>query len=106
MSQLTAGFDLGANGTDIQTADPGNANAWDVITRSRAATAKYDSTHIVSGGLAARLNSGAGGSHSGRAWTTALGSLTSHGWGRSYLGLVSLVLALLRDGSRSLAAFH
>ena len=44
-SVLTANFNLGVDGVEIQTTDPGDVSPWDVIRRNDSIT--YDSTHAL-----------------------------------------------------------
>jgi len=85
MAQATADFELGTNGNDILTSDPGSATAWDIRLNADAGnTIKYDNTHVY-GVLAAKFDrSGNTSAACQMEWTTGIGTLTD--WhGRNYL---------------------
>jgi hypothetical protein len=97
MADLTADFELGVNGSNILTTDPGSATAWDLITKvngTGTAIALYDNAQAALGVLSGKFG-GTGGTGRGYAeWSTALGTITDH-YGRLYLYLTANPAATL-----------
>lgn len=73
----TADFELGVNGNNILTSDPGSASKWDATLFST--TLIYDNTHVAHGNLAMKSNSKVVGWNS-----TTLGTMSDH-YGRIYI---------------------
>lgn len=87
MAELTAGFETGVNGNSVLTSDTGDASAWDFVNVSGSTTIKYDTTHVNSGSLAAKLV--CDGTNFGNVtWHPNLGT-TDH-YGRIYLWITAL----------------
>lgn len=82
MTQVTADFELGTNGNNVETTDAGSATAWDTISRAGASTIKYSNAQSY-GTLSAEFFSGAGSSHWVE-WNTSLGTVVNH-FGRVYI---------------------
>lgn len=88
MTQTTADFELGTNGNDILTSDPGSATAWDARNLPGGGSFKYDNTHVY-GAMAAKVITPANGAECNMEWSTALGGPTDH-YGRLYLWMDAL----------------
>ena len=76
---LTADFELGTAGQEVQTTDAGNASAWDFIDRD--ASIKYDTTHAL-GAQSALFHTTAGVGTARLRWTTSFGTQTEY-YGRA-----------------------
>jgi len=72
---LTANFELGTNGAEIQTSDAGDASAWDSINRNASIT--YDTTHAL-GTQSAHFLTDAGSGAAHLLWTTSFGTQTEY----------------------------
>src|SRR3990172_6382388 len=96
MTQVSADFELGADGSPILTTDSGSATAWDVRDVP-SGSINYDNAQVAHGTLAAEFACGAG---TGRLeWTTALGTMTDH-YGRIYLFMAGNPAANFRGPMR------
>jgi len=75
MAVLTADFELGTNGAEIATSDPGNASAWDALNKNASIT--YDTTHALGTQSAHFHTTGAEGT-AHLQWTTSFGTQTEY----------------------------
>ena len=83
MTQVTADFELGVNGNNVEVADAGSATAWNVVQRSGASTIVYSNAQVIQDStLSAKYNNTAG-SACWTEWAAALGNPTDW-YGRIY----------------------
>jgi hypothetical protein len=87
MAQLTANFELGSNGSNILSSDPGSATAWDTTEALGGGILTYDNTHPAHGTLGAKIDA-ASGNRCDMIWSTAMGTVTDH-YGRFYIYLTA-----------------
>src|SRR6266545_5839646 len=103
MATLTATFEAGTNGNNILATDPGSASAWDAVTivnnTGRPPTAKYDTTHVGHGSLAAKIDVGST-DVAYCEWSAAFGTQTDH-YGRLYLYLTAYPVSTLSSSTRA-----
>jgi hypothetical protein len=75
MAELTANFDLGTNGQEITTSDPGDASPWDVVNKNDSIS--YDESPAIGVNSAHFLTTGGGGTAHLR-WESSFGTQTEY----------------------------
>lgn len=85
MGVCNAGFELGVTGATIATTDPGDGDAWNLVSVVTGGTLIYDTTHVALGAQACKVATGGTAGVAVLRWdnSSALGTVTDH-YGRAY----------------------